>query len=173
MLTFSRTGLLYVAHNTFLFSVLCLVVGNWAPSRNFCVAGPWKYAGPSEQTFHYTEMPDSVVGPRGSVVVWICVTGYFLLFSSAFFAAVCVYAQDEKLHTSYTGAVLAHGLLYSVWAVYGMVLFFGTTIPESCINYDHGNNLAYVALGFLAYYNLVLVPLIIVTAGQVYVSRDS
>jgi len=166
MRTLCRTSLKYVVFNAFLFSVLCLFVANWAPSRNFCVASGWKYGGPLEQTFHYTQPPSSVVGPTGSVIVWISVAGFFLLFFSMCFGGVCIFVTDDILDKQYTAAAAVHALLYSGWAVYGMVLFFGTTIPEMCVNYDHGNNLAYIALGFLAYYNIALVFVILVTVAS-------
>lgn len=171
MLTLCKTSLKYVVFTTFVFSVLCLFVGNWTPSNNFCMASPWKYVGPMQQTFQYSQPPSSVVGPMGSVIMWIIVTGFFLLFVSCFFGGVCIIVPDHSLDIKYTSFAAVHALLYSAWAVYGMVLFFGTTIPETCINYDHGNNLAYILLGFMAYYNLALVPVILFTVTRLYWSR--
>lgn len=171
MLTLCKTSLKYVVFSTFVCSVLCLFVANWTPSRNFCMASPWKYVGPMQQTFQYTQPLSSVVGPTGSVIMWISVTGFFLFFFSCFFGGVCIIVPHYYLDTQYTAFAAVHALLYAGWAVYGMVLFFGTTIPETCVNYDHGNNLAYILLGFLAYYNLALVPVILVTVTRLYVSK--
>ena len=96
--------------------------------------------------------PDSLLGSSGNIILWFRICGIARV--------VIVMLHLLSSTTSSKGILSSLMSLYVLFvfgtSVYGLHLIFGQEMPQQCIDYEMGNNLAYVVSYFVCILDLIM-----------------
>jgi hypothetical protein len=127
-------------------AILCLYVG-YSDTQHLC----------SNTVLFQNKLildPDSLLGPSGHIITWFRISGIT--------RAVFVGLQPIILyHKKFISALLSLYLLFAFgMSIYGLVLIFGEKMPQQCVDYQMGNNFAYIVLYFICIWDLIIYTLL-------------
>jgi len=150
-----------VSTNWILGAIIYMYIG-FSDTRNFC----GKDITFTKVDGIVTENPlildtDSLLGSSGSIILWFRICGI-----SRVVIVILQLLSLTKSNTSVFATLMSLYLLFVFgMSVYGLHLIFGKEMPQQCIDYEMGNNLAYVVL-----YSVCIIDLIMYSLLALFVS---
>jgi hypothetical protein len=98
--------------------------------------------------------PDSLLGPSGHIITWFRISG---ITRAVFVVLQPIFLNRKK----FVGGFISLYLLFAFgMSIYGLVLIFGEKMPQQCVDYQMGNNFAYIVLYFICIWDLIIYTLL-------------
>jgi len=123
-------------------AILCLYVG-YSDTQHLC---------PNTVLFQNKHIldPDSLLGPSGRIITWFRISG---ITRAVFVGLQPIFLIHKKF---LVGFISLYVLFAFGMSIYGLVLIFGEKMPQECVDYQMGNNFAYIALYFICIWDLII-----------------